>query len=481
MMATPADQHRALRERLVEQLRRGGALRSEAVAEALRSVPRHVFVPDVEPALVYTNAACVARTRSDGLPVSSSSQPAIVAIMLQQLGVEPGHRVLEIGAGTGYNAALLAHLAGETGRVTTVDLDPEIVAAARQHLALAGFDRVAVGCGDGGLGWPAGAPYDRIVLTVGAWDVAPAWIDQLAPTGRLVLPLSIRGWVQYSIALRRAGDHLECVSISPCGFMRLEGVLAGPEAVLPVPGEPGVFVGLGDRRPIDLEALRAALRQPGADVPSGVRMAPDRISDDGLDLWLALREPDVVRLMAIGRAAGRGLVPSLVATPGLATTDALIGADGRAGAALVLAGGAGGDIAWWSRCAPGTPTAAPAPPACGSRSTPERPETFRARRSSSTSGTRGWCSGGGGDPRSPFRRTHSTPEARPDRCTVRSMSRDRLHRDLGRARRRGGPTVFDEVSERLSYRTQGCAAVMSVTDGSREVALHGPACPSGVS
>jgi protein-L-isoaspartate(D-aspartate) O-methyltransferase len=151
--------------------------------------------------------------------------------------------------------------------------------------------------------------------------------------------------VQYSIALRRAGDHLECVSISPCGFMRLEGVLAGPEAVLPLPGEPGGFVGLADGRPIDLEALRTALRQPGADVPSGVQIAPDRISDEGLDLWLALREPDVVRLMAIGRTAVRGLVPSLVATPGLASTDALVGADGCAGAALVLARGDGGDTA----------------------------------------------------------------------------------------------------------------------------------------
>jgi protein-L-isoaspartate(D-aspartate) O-methyltransferase len=86
----------------------------------------------------------------------------------------PGQRVLEIGAGTGYNAALMAHIVGGSGEVVTVDIERDLVDAARDHLEAAGFGRVRVVLGDGGDGHPGGAPYDRIILTVGAWDVAPA-------------------------------------------------------------------------------------------------------------------------------------------------------------------------------------------------------------------------------------------------------------------------------------------------------------------
>ncbi|MGH3885395.1 MAG: methyltransferase domain-containing protein [Pseudonocardiaceae bacterium] len=101
----------------------------------------------------------------------------------------PGHRVLEIGAGTGYNAALLAHLVGPAGKVTTVDIDSKVVRGARECLAAAGYRGVSVVCGDGEFGYSDHAPYDRIVVTAGAWDLPPAWVDQLAAGGRLVVPL----------------------------------------------------------------------------------------------------------------------------------------------------------------------------------------------------------------------------------------------------------------------------------------------------
>src|SRR5262245_19757926 len=110
----------ALRERLVDGLIADGALRSPAVEAAFRAVPRHLFLPDVPLEAAYADAAVPTWRRSDGVPTSSSSQPAIMAIMLEQLGLEPGMRVLEVGAGTGYNAALLAHLVGPSGSVTTV-------------------------------------------------------------------------------------------------------------------------------------------------------------------------------------------------------------------------------------------------------------------------------------------------------------------------------------------------------------------------
>lgn len=135
-------------------------------------MPRHVFLPGVAPGEVYADEAVVTKWESDGRPISSSSQPAVMAIMLEQLGVESGQRVLEIGAGTGFNAAVLAHLVGEVGAVTTIDVDKDLVAQARRNLDTAGLTRVDVVCADGADGWAESAPYDRIMLTAGSEDLA---------------------------------------------------------------------------------------------------------------------------------------------------------------------------------------------------------------------------------------------------------------------------------------------------------------------
>src|SRR5207302_1492517 len=158
-----------LHQSLVDQLRQAGCIRSASVEAAFRAVPRHLFLPGLPMEGVYRDEA-IPTKELDGATVSSSSQPAIMAVMLEQLQLQPGHRVLEIGAGTGYNAALMAHIVGDAGRVVTVDLDDDLVMSAREHLAAAAFSRVQVVCGDGGLGWPEAAPYDRILLTVGAGD-----------------------------------------------------------------------------------------------------------------------------------------------------------------------------------------------------------------------------------------------------------------------------------------------------------------------
>ena len=218
----------AMRHALVESLQRRHALTDERVAEAFARVPRHHFLPGVAPDEVYSDRAILTKVQ-DGVGLSSSSQPAIMAIMLQQLLVEPGQRVLEIGAGTGYNAALLRDLVGTRGRVTTIDVDDDIVEDARAHLAVAGCDDVRVILGDGGFGYPAHAPYDRIILTVGAADVLPAWVEQLRPDGLLVLPIQL-GAGMYSAALRKGRDGtLISESLAPCGFIRLRGVFASSE------------------------------------------------------------------------------------------------------------------------------------------------------------------------------------------------------------------------------------------------------------
>lgn len=120
-----------LRHRMVDDLRARAVVTSPAVEAALRVVPRHVFVPEVPPERAYADEAVVTKVGDDGMPTSSASQPSIVGLMLEQLDVARGHRVLEIGAGTGYNAALLAELVGPEGAVTTVDLDADVVERAR--------------------------------------------------------------------------------------------------------------------------------------------------------------------------------------------------------------------------------------------------------------------------------------------------------------------------------------------------------------
>ena len=235
----PEQSVEALRAQLADRLHASGVLTDPAVERALRMVPRHLFVPHVTPQEAYADTAIP--TRFDGdVPISSASQPAIVAIMLQQLHVAPGMRVLEIGAGTGYNAALLAELVEPSGSVTTLDIDDDIVEEAHEHLAAAGYERVEAIAADGAFGWPDGAPYDRIILTVGASDIAPAWLAQLAEGGLLVVPLWLGG-IEASVAFRKRDGALTSESLLPCGFMRLRGAEAGPERLVTVTGGRALF------------------------------------------------------------------------------------------------------------------------------------------------------------------------------------------------------------------------------------------------
>ncbi|HKV86062.1 MAG TPA: methyltransferase domain-containing protein [Ktedonobacterales bacterium] len=242
-----------LRTHLVRDLRAGGILRDAAVERALLAVPRHLFLPDVPLREAYADIAVPTRWQ-DGAPISSASQPAIVAIMLEQLRVTTGMRVLEIGAGTGYNAALLAELVGPSGVVTTLDIDRDIVDDATTHLAAAGYTGVHAITSDGAFGWPENAPYDRVILTVGAADIAPAWFDQLAEGGLLVLPLWLGG-AQASVAFRKRGGALRSESIASCGFMRLRGEEAGSERVVTLPGGRQLFAEDAERIADPIAAL----------------------------------------------------------------------------------------------------------------------------------------------------------------------------------------------------------------------------------
>lgn len=227
---TPApnpDAARRLHEALLAELAREGLLDDAAIAAAFRATPRHHFLPGHALDEVYADKAVAVKRDGDEW-LSSSSQPAMMAIMLAQLGLAPGQRVLEIGAGTGYNAALMARMVGPAGRVVSIDLDADLVAAAARHLAAAGVTGVELRAGDGALGAPDAAPFERIIVTVGVWDLLPAWREQLAPGGRIVLPLTLLPGQMLSLALERSDDLWEAVSARPCGFLLMRGAEAHP-------------------------------------------------------------------------------------------------------------------------------------------------------------------------------------------------------------------------------------------------------------
>jgi protein-L-isoaspartate(D-aspartate) O-methyltransferase len=284
---------------LVAGLVADGRIVSPEVARAFRTVPRHLFLPGLAVEEAYRDEA-VATKWQDGVAISSASQPSMMAIMLEQLAVRAGQRVLEVGAGTGYNAALLAALVGPGGSVVAVDIDEDLVTGAATNLAEAGAGGVVLRTRDGALGYPEGAPFDRIVLTVGSWDIQPAWWRQLAPGGRLLLPLSVRG-SQLSVALDLSPGPPACLygaSVCSCAFVRLRGAGAGPDS-RHLLGTGGLAVQTADSDEPgadELAGLCALLEVPGPERPTPVSLAAIDLWD-GLGLWLAVHRPDMCRLL----------------------------------------------------------------------------------------------------------------------------------------------------------------------------------------
>ncbi|GAA4441558.1 protein-L-isoaspartate O-methyltransferase family protein [Phytohabitans houttuyneae] len=226
----------SLRRRFADELWREGAITRPEVAEAFATVPREVFVAEgfhgrdgtwVAPGdegfldAVYANDVLVTKIQ-DGRATSSSSQPSLMAAMIEALDLWPGARVLEVGAGTGYNAALMT-AAG--ARVTTVDVQPDVVARAATALA-ATSSTVDLQLGDGYEGWLAGDPYDRVIVTVGVAGASPRWLDQLVPGGFVLAPIRHAGHHPVLRIARDGAGAVHARGVCPAGFMSAAGPLS---------------------------------------------------------------------------------------------------------------------------------------------------------------------------------------------------------------------------------------------------------------
>ena len=227
-MLDAAFRHYGTRDGLPDRLR-----------EAVRVTPRHLFVhrfrigegslrdndadPATELADIYSDAVMThVDTAGERLP-STNSQPSYVLWLLHMLDLGPGQRVLEIGSGSGWLAAVMARLVGESGRVTGIEIIPELAARSRTDLAGLGLGNVSVLAADGAEGHAAGAPFDRVMITAACWNLPGALFEQVASSGRVLVPVELRGGGCQVTLLRREGDGFVAEQAVPGWFVPLLG------------------------------------------------------------------------------------------------------------------------------------------------------------------------------------------------------------------------------------------------------------------
>jgi len=214
-LAAADDDFADARRRMVEQQIRARGIEDPAVLAALETVPRHLFVPADQRAQAYADHP---------LPIGAGqtiSQPYMVALMTSLLGLKPGSKVLEVGTGSGFQAAVLSRIAGE---VYTIEILKPLAERARHTLADLGYRNVHVRAGDGFQGWPEEAPFDAIIVTAAAPIVPDPLLRQLKRGGKLVIPVGNRDTLQNLLVYtRRADGSFDHASVLPVRFVPMTG------------------------------------------------------------------------------------------------------------------------------------------------------------------------------------------------------------------------------------------------------------------
>lgn len=202
------------RSKMVDEQIVARGVSDKAVLDAMRKIPRHLFVQDALASRAYSDSA---------LPIGEGqtiSQPYIVAFMSELLHIESGHKVLEIGTGSGYQAAVLAEMGAD---VFTVERIRKLFLAARKLLFDMRYFNIQLKLDDGTMGWPEHAPYDRIIVTAGGPEIPQYLIDQLADGGRLVIPVGGQKRVQRLMLVTKNDGKVDTVDMGGCAFVDLVG------------------------------------------------------------------------------------------------------------------------------------------------------------------------------------------------------------------------------------------------------------------
>ena len=213
LLAAPPDtswEHQALRQRMVEQQIAARGVTEPAVLEAMRSVPRHRFVPDVDPELAHSDRP---------LPIGQGqtiSQPYIVARMTELVAPDSTDCALEIGTGSGYQAAVLSTIVDS---VYTIEIFSELATTASKRLDRLGYDNVVVRNADGFKGWPARAPFDAILVTAAPEEIPPPLIDQLADSGQMIVPVGPTGGTQELTLVTKKNGEVSKRPLAPVRFV----------------------------------------------------------------------------------------------------------------------------------------------------------------------------------------------------------------------------------------------------------------------
>jgi len=202
--------YETMRQQMVEEQIKRRGITNIAVLNAMRNVPRHIFVPKEQQTRAYNDCPL------DIGMGQTISQPYIVAYMTQKLNLKSTDRVLEVGTGSGYQAAILAYI---TDSVYTIEIIPELAIMAKNNLDKAAVTNVRAKCGDGYNGWKKYAPFDAIIVTAAPEQVPQALFDQLAPGGRLIVPVGKQHHTQHLILYKKIDEKISSKTLLPVRFV----------------------------------------------------------------------------------------------------------------------------------------------------------------------------------------------------------------------------------------------------------------------
>lgn len=212
-------------QQLIERLREQGDLPDSRIERAFERVPRHLFLPDIPIEQAYQDESIVVRRDMQGEAICVSIFPSIVARMLTHCDLKDGQNILEIGTGTAYSTALIRQVAGQSATITSLELDPTNVRLAKDNLFRAKIPDIQVVQADGAQGYAPRATYDRIISTVGVWDIPQAWLNQLKPRGKLIVPLWLDG-LQVITTFERTEDDTWISTYNSAGVFLYMGGMA---------------------------------------------------------------------------------------------------------------------------------------------------------------------------------------------------------------------------------------------------------------